>query len=72
MKWEEQTYPLDVEYVKRHGCLLVEEQDEKLRESRIRKLEAELGLDVGNMDFVHLSDAFVVELVNAYGGQWIV
>ena len=69
VEWEEHTYPLDVEYVKRHGCYVWEEQDEKLGESRIRKLEEELGIDRGNMDFVAFSDVFVVGLTVAYCGN---
>jgi len=40
-----------------------------LGESRIRKLEEELGIDRGNMDFVEFSDVFVVGLTVAYCGN---
>lgn len=70
VKWEEQTHPLDVEYLKRHGCTMWEDEDEKGCESRTRKLEEELGIKWGKMDFIEFSDIFVVALITIYRAQW--
>lgn len=67
--WEEHTHPLDVEYVKRYGGFLWEEEDDKLSETRIRELEDELGIKRGDMDFVEFSDVFVVGLAVAFCAQ---
>jgi hypothetical protein len=69
VKWQETQYPLDVEYVKRHGCAVWEEDDEELGERRIRELEKEMGIPRAEMDVTEISDLFVAGLAVVYKGN---
>lgn len=67
MKFHERTHPLDVEYLRRHGCPPWEEEDAKLGEERMKKVEKDLGIEIGNTDFMEIEDPFVLGLAIADG-----
>jgi hypothetical protein len=52
LEWERRNRAVEEEYVKRHLELLYETEDDGTRERRMGDLKAEMGLEMGAIDFI--------------------
>jgi hypothetical protein len=69
VKFQEESLPIDEEYVKRHGEMSFETEDLELAERRLKAIEDDLGIKRGTMDFLQIEDPFVMYLAMTYGSE---